>query len=156
MVSSYLAVAQSLWVCLVFRLWVSRLFSLLLSQSLKSSIILRRSSKVPACLSSRHAWDHSILLFCGTVLVLTDTWVSQANLLFGLPGLSSHSIFVRQEQSSKLTWHKRYGLCALCLLIAATFALRTPMPSPSFTKSKALSSLGSGAQLPVDFFHILS
>jgi len=130
-VSSYLAVAQSLGFTF-FRLWVSRLFSLLLTQSLKSSIILRRISKVPACLSSRHAWEHSILLFCGTVLTLTGTWVSQANLLFRLPGLSSPVL--TKNISSKFARHG-VRLRACRLLIAAVVALRTPMPSSSLTKN---------------------
>ena len=38
-------------------LWVSRLFSLLLSQSLKSSIILRRHRSAPALCSTQIAWE---------------------------------------------------------------------------------------------------
>ena len=91
-------------------LWV---FRFCFAESLNNLNILRRLSMVLARRAKLNAChfgaSHSILLFCGTVLTLTGTWVSQANLLFGLPGLSSHPIFIYKEQSSKFIWHRRYG-----------------------------------------------
>ena len=49
----------------------------------------RRSSKVfvlcVKLIACRFSTSHSILLFCGTVLTLTRTWLSQATCLFGCP-----------------------------------------------------------------------
>ena len=45
---------------------------------------LRSSHFAPAHRSRLRA-AHSILLFCGTVLTLTRTWLSQATCLFGCP-----------------------------------------------------------------------
>lgn len=133
MVSSYLAVAQSLGSfgscgCLDIARYRLRFRSL----SRHPTSPINGSRTFALAQRNRYGASHSILLFCGTVLTLTGTWVSQANLLFRLPGLSSPVL--TKNISSKFARH-RVRLRACRLLIAVVVALRTPMPSSSLTKN---------------------
>ncbi len=61
---------------------IASLVSFTLNSQRRSSKVFVLCVKLIAC---RFSTSHSILLFCGTVLTLTRTWLSQATCLFGCP-----------------------------------------------------------------------
>ena len=74
-------------------------------------------------------YKYSNLLFCGTFLAFTDTWISQADCYFDCPDFP-HNLY-KQKRYGLRTWHK---------LIAAFCSCGTYVPRRLSTAAGGLKS----------------